>query len=198
MIISLLSTLHLIPSPMTSSFLHTPANRFLWPQPTWQTCLPDNHAFKVSWRSFVELSPSSYSFLVQHDKAGAHFEGNNVIVQSSFIEPNPLDTFFHYLLSWDFHFPTHPQPWAPWCFHATSWLVSWASSPFPLLLNWRLLHVHHGATFPAAAGVPASQTQAIGGWHSTTFKQYIQHHPIVLQALIFHGCAIHDLPFAAL
>ena len=52
-----------------------------------------------------------------------------------------------------------------------------------------------GATSMSAAGVPASQIQAIGRWRSDTFKHYIHRHLTLLQAVLFHGRSIHDPPF---
>ncbi|KAF8547081.1 hypothetical protein OG21DRAFT_1490536 [Imleria badia] len=73
---------------------------------------PDNPALcsfsKVSWRSSVEITLMSYSFLVCWDKVDSRFEGSKVIVHHSMLEPNPLKTFSRYLTARDTHFPLHP------------------------------------------------------------------------------------------
>ena len=164
---------------------------------------PDNPALqsfsKISWRASVTLSPTSYSFDLRRHKVDARFEGSTVVVQQSAVEPDPLDTFTRYLNSRDSRFPLHPQ----------LWLRNDGSTP---LRSWFLRRLHHffpqsigghslragGATSLAAAGVLTSQIQSIGRWKSTAFERYIRRHPTVLQALIFHGRAVHDPPFAAI
>ena len=76
---------------------------------------PDNPALqsfsKISWRSSVTLSPTSYSFDLRRNKVDAHFEGSTVVIQQSAVQPDPLATFTRYLNSRDARFPLHPQLW---------------------------------------------------------------------------------------
>ena len=64
-----------------------------------------------------------------------------------------------------------------------------------VLLEGHSMHAG-GAISLAATGVPPVQIQAIGRWKLDTFKHYIHHHPMLLQAVLFHGQSIHDPPFA--
>ena len=50
------------------------------------------------------------------------------------------------------------------------------------------------ATSLPAAGGPPSEIQAIGQWKSDSFECYIRRHSTLLQAVLFHGQSIHDLP----
>ncbi|KAG2064797.1 hypothetical protein BDR04DRAFT_1034359, partial [Suillus decipiens] len=49
-----------------------------------------------------------------------------------------------------------------------------------------------GATSLTAAGVPASEIQAISHWSSDSFQIYIHKNPTLLHALIFNGQSAHD------
>ena len=51
---------------------------------------------KLSLRTSVALTPSSYSFLIQREKSDDHYEGNRVVVSSSLLEPDPLFLFKTY------------------------------------------------------------------------------------------------------
>ena len=162
---------------------------------------PDNSALQsfseVSWRSSVQLTPSSYSFQIRRDKVDTHFEGTKVVIQHSPIEPDPFDTFTCYLCSCDACFPLHPQLWlrSDGSMPVRSWFLCCLHAFFPRSIGGHSLRAG-GATSLTAAGVPSSQIQAIGHWKSAAFEHYIRWHPTVLQALIFHGRGIHDPPFA--
>ena len=112
---------------------------------------PDNTALqsfsKVSWRSSVQLTPTSYSFEIRRDKVDTRFEGSKVVIQHSALEPDPLDTFTRYLYSRDARFPLHPQ----------LWLRSDGSMP---LHRWFLRRLH--VFFP----------RSIGG-HSPCWRGYL-------------------------
>lgn len=155
-----------------------------------QSCL------KISWRHSVTISDSFYQFSIPHSKSDTHFEGDLVIIQHSHLNPNPLEIFLSYLACRDLQFNLFPHLWlkANGSPPRRSWFLHRLHSFFLQSIGSHSMQAG-GVTSLAAAGVPPSQIQAIGWWHSATFERYIHRHPTLLQAVLFQGRSVHDLPF---
>jgi len=153
---------------------------------------------KLSLRTSVTITPTSYSFLIQREKSDDHYEGNRVAVSSSLNEPDPLSLFKSYLASRDHYFPLHPLLWirSNGTTPTRSWFIRHLASLFPNSNFSGHSMRAGGATSLAAAGVPPDRIRAIGRWRSPAWERYIRKNPALLQALLFHGRSIHDPPFA--
>lgn len=66
---------------------------------------------KISCRRTVQLSPSSYKFMLPYHKGDRFFSGNDVLVTSASWDPNPLPHFTAYLTSRNTMFPLHSALW---------------------------------------------------------------------------------------
>jgi len=159
--------------------------------------LRDSSTFSL--RSSVRISPTELSFLLQHQKTDSQFEGDRVVIPHSVIPPDPLALFRTYLVARDSRFPLHPHLWvrADGSHPARSWFVRRLHLLFPSYEVSGHSMRAGGATSLAAAGVPPDRIRALGRWRSAAWECYVRKSPALLQTLLFHGCALHDPPFAA-
>lgn len=154
---------------------------------------------KLSLRTSVTTTATTFSFLLQREKSDDRYEGNRIVVSSSITEPDPFFLFNAYLTSRDHHFPLHPLLWlrSDGTVPTRSWFIRRLSSVFRLdNVSGHSMRAG-GATSLAAAGVPPDRIQAIGRWRSSAWQRYVRKNPALLQALLFHGRSIHNPPFAA-
>ncbi|KAG1893222.1 uncharacterized protein F5891DRAFT_918980, partial [Suillus fuscotomentosus] len=115
---------------------------------------------KLSQHHSVCLDTDHFSFLLPHDKANIRFEGNQVLIQHSVGEDDPLTPFATYLNMRNCKFPLQPF----------LWLCSNGRPPSRVWFIRRLCHFFDariaghslragGATSFAAAGVPLASIQ---------------------------------------
>ncbi|OBZ77411.1 hypothetical protein A0H81_02296 [Grifola frondosa] len=152
---------------------------------------------KLALRHHIALEAATYSFLLPSHKADPLFEGNLVIVQAVQDSPDPRSAFALYLSSRDALFPFRPELWlrASGTVPTRAWFVHRLRTFFPISAN---ISGHSlragGATSLAEAGVPPTVIQSLGRWSSDAWQAYIRKHPVVLNALLFSGRALHDGP----
>lgn len=152
----------------------------------------------LSSRSSVLLDASSFTFTVPQRKSDTRYKGHSVCITRSSLPDDPHSIFSQYLAFRDALFPLHPSLWV--CGSGVIPTRTWFLARFCSIFPDPSLGGHSlrsgGATSLAAAGVPPSQIQAIGGWSSSAWQRYVRKHPVLLQTLLFHGRPIHDPPFS--
>jgi len=137
-----------------------------------------------------------YSFLLLRDKADIHFEGNQVLIQRSEGDDDPLAPFVAYLNMHDARFPLQPFLWlrSTGTPPMRAWFIRRLRAFFPASIAGHSLRAG-GATSLAAANVPPASIQRIGRWRSSTWERYVRKNPVLLQTMLFHGqVSVHDLP----
>ncbi|KAL4062608.1 hypothetical protein V8B97DRAFT_235710 [Scleroderma yunnanense] len=155
---------------------------------------------QLSSRSSVHFDVSSFSFMVPRRKSDLFHEGDTVRIVSAPLSDDPHSLFLQYLAYRDASFPLHPLLWirADCSLPTRAWFLARFRAVFPdPSLGGHSLR-SGGATSLAAAGVPPSQIQAIGGWSSSEWQRYVRKHPVLLQTLLFHGRPLYDSPCASL
>lgn len=151
---------------------------------------------KLSLRHSVRVDANFYSFLLPRDKADIHFEGNQVLVQRSTGDDDPLAPFVAYLNMRDVTFPLQPFLWLRSSGRppTRAWFIRRLRTFFATSIAGHSMRAG-GATSLAAASVPPASIQRIGRWRSSTWERYVRKNPVLLQTLLFHGqVSIHDLP----
>jgi hypothetical protein len=160
---------------------------------------PDVHELqdyaKLSLRHAVHVDEHHFSFLLPRDKADIHFEGNQVLIQHSAGEDDPLAPFVSYLGMRDLKFPLQPFLWlrANGTPPTRGWFMHRLHTFFPSSIAGHSMRAG-GATSLAAASVPPPSIQHIGRWCSSTWECYVRKNPVLLQAMLFHGqVSVHDV-----
>jgi hypothetical protein len=151
---------------------------------------------KLSLRHSVHIDATHYSFLLPRDKADIHFEGNQVLIQRSAGDDDPLTPFVKYLGMRDVMFPLQPFLWlrANGSPPTRAWFMRRMRALFPTSIAGHSMRAG-GATSLAAASVPPASIQRIGRWRSSTWERYVRKNPVLLQAMVFHGqVSVHDVP----
>ncbi|PIL25318.1 hypothetical protein GSI_13207 [Ganoderma sinense ZZ0214-1] len=140
---------------------------------------------KLSLRTSVELSPSSFSFLLHSHKSDRFFDGDRVLVDRDLSGASSLQAFNTYLSSRDAKFPFHPQLWLRdnGSVPTRRWFISRLRHFFPADISGHSMR-SGGATALAVAGVPSSSIQAIGRWSSNAWQLYIRKHPVIVHAQV--------------
>ncbi|CAL1707955.1 unnamed protein product [Somion occarium] len=156
----------------------------VWPD---QTHLRDTR--KLSLRHLVDITDSSYSFLLPSHKADAFFEGNRILVHTTLRTPHALPAFTSYLRSRDHLFPCRPELWlqSNGSIPTRSWFIACLKYFFPHDVAGHSLR-SGGATFLAECGAPPSLIQAAGRWTSEAWQAYIRKHPLLMNSLLFAQC----------
>jgi hypothetical protein len=159
-----------------------------------EMAFPDNlkvqNYKKVTLRHTVDISPTSYSFLLPGHKADRFFEGNTIIIQKDFGCPqtDPHKIFTRYLSSHDSLHPFKPdlELWLRQSgkVPTRSWFMRQLGKFFPKNIGGASMRAG-GATALAETGVAPHIIQAIGRWASSTFQIYIRKNPVILQALLY-------------
>jgi hypothetical protein len=141
---------------------------------------------KVTLRHTVNISSTSYSFLLPGHKADRFFEGNTVIIQKDSLQTDPYNIFNQYLSSRDSIHPFKPELWLRQSGNVPtrSWFMRRLRKFFPKDIGGASMRAG-GATALAEAGVAPYIIQATGRWASVTFQIYIRKNPVVLQALLY-------------
>lgn len=158
---------------------------------------PDNPQLqlrqKLSLRTSVCTSQTNHSFVLQMHKVDPQFEGATIVIQRSLIHPDPHKIFLDYLTSRDSLFPFHSTLWlrSTGAVPTRAWFLTRLRKFFPPSIAGHSLR-SGGATSLAAAGVPASEIQAIGRWSSDSFRSYIRKNQTLLIAIVFNGRSAHD------
>ncbi|KAF8233343.1 hypothetical protein L208DRAFT_1556783 [Tricholoma matsutake] len=151
---------------------------------------PDHKNLQDYWKiilcNSVRINQNSFEFFLPGHKADCFFKGNEVIIQATECDNNPLSLFITYLCICDQRFPFQPELWLR------------EDSSIPTRSRFiRRLHHHFasdvgghsmcagGAMALAEAGIPPHMIQAIGCWSSEAFQIYIRHHPVLLASLLF-------------
>ncbi|KAI9056379.1 hypothetical protein FKP32DRAFT_1585757 [Trametes sanguinea] len=150
---------------------------------------------KLTLRTTVRLSPSSYEFTLPSHKADPFFEGSRVIVRASVTAPNPHHFFSEYLTQRDHRFPLRSELWLKHSgdIPTRAWFMSRMRKLFPRDVAGHSMRAG-GATSLAAAGVPPATIQALGRWSTDTWIAYIRKHPALLSAMLTDGRSLHDGP----
>ena len=150
---------------------------------------PDAHNLrtyrKVTRRTTVLTTPSSYSFLLHSHKSDKTFDGDRVLIDADVSGQQPLDAFATYLTTCDHRFPFHSELWlrADATIPTCAWFMRRLRAFFPADISGHSMR-SGGATALAVAGVPASQIQAIGRWSSDSWQVYVRKHPVIIHALM--------------
>jgi hypothetical protein len=161
-----------------------------------ELCWPDNWALqsfeKISKCHTVKWPPGAYQFFLPGHKADKFFKGNQIIVQHSDTPTDPYKPFLTYLKLRDSLFPFNLELWltddgtVPTC----SFFITCLHALFNTSIVGQSMHVG-GPTSLAEAGVSPHIIQAIGQWKSDTWQIYVCKNPVLIQAMIFGGKAIH-------
>ncbi|KAI5987696.1 hypothetical protein EDD15DRAFT_2110077, partial [Pisolithus albus] len=127
---------------------------------TWPDKTEQRDYSKLSWRHSVILEAESYQFILGWEKSDTHFEGNKVVVQRSASQPDPVETFTHYLITHDQLFPCCPQLWLrrDGSVPLHGWFVRKLHTFLPSSISGHSMRAG-GTTSLAAAGVPPAQIQ---------------------------------------
>ncbi|KAG1799971.1 hypothetical protein EV424DRAFT_1274656, partial [Suillus variegatus] len=106
------------------------------------------------------LDVDYYSFLLLRDKADIHFEGNQVLIQRSEGDDDPLAPFVAYLNMHDARFPLQPFLWlrSTGTPPMRAWFIRRLRAFFPASIAGHSLRAG-GATSLAAANVPPASIQ---------------------------------------
>nr|VWP00839.1 Cysteine protease [Ganoderma boninense] len=150
---------------------------------------------KLSLRTSVEASPTTFSFLLHSHKSDKFFDGDRVLIDRQLAGQAPLDAFTAYLSSRDTNFPFHPQLWlkANGTSPTRRWFITRLKTFFPADVSGHSMR-SGGATALAVAGVPASSIQAIGRWSSDAWQLYIRKHPVLVHASMLAEQLTHTPP----
>jgi len=145
---------------------------------------------KTTLRHTVDLTPSSYAFLLPGHKADRFFHGSQVLIHQQLptilaSSSSPIDVFKNYLSSRDKRFPFNPELWLreDGSIPLRSWFMRRLRVYLPTCYGGHSLRAG-GATALAGAGVPPHLIQAAGRWSSETFQVYIRTHPMLLASLL--------------
>lgn len=151
---------------------------------------PDNKSLqdyrKVMMCHTVHLHDDSFDFHLPGHKADCFFEGNQVIIQRTTTNDDPLSAFINYLSSRDHLFPFSPKLWlrSDGSIPTRGWFLRRLHKHFPTDVGGHSMRAG-GATALAEAGLPPHIIQAIGRWSTEAFQIYIRKHPVLLAALLF-------------
>ena len=157
-----------------------------------EMAFPDNLKIqnykKVTLRHTVDISPTSYSFLLPGHKADRFFEGNTIIIQkdTEYPQNDPHKIFTRYMSSRDSLHPFKPELWLRQSgkVPTRSWFMRQLRKFFPKNIGGASMRAG-GATALAETGVAPHIIQAIGRWASPAFQIYIRKNPVILQALLY-------------
>ncbi|PIL32091.1 hypothetical protein GSI_06796 [Ganoderma sinense ZZ0214-1] len=150
---------------------------------------------KLSLRTTVQTTPSTFSFLLHSHKSDKFFDGDRVLIDRKLSSSPPLDAFASYLASRDSRFPFHPQLWlrANGTSPTRRWFITRLKSFFPDDVSGHSMR-SGGATALAIAGVPSPSIQAIGRWSSDAWQVYIRKHPVLVHASMLAEQLTHAPP----
>ncbi|KAG2738749.1 hypothetical protein P692DRAFT_201675228, partial [Suillus brevipes Sb2] len=126
----------------------------------WPDVLELQDYAKLSLRHSVHVDEHHFSFLLPWDKADIHFEGNQVLIQRSAGEDDPLAPFVSYLGMRDLKFPLQPFLWlrASGSPPTRGWFMRRLRAFFPSSIGGHSMRAG-GATSLAAASVPPASIQ---------------------------------------
>jgi hypothetical protein len=162
-----------------------------------ELCWPDNRALqsfeKISKRRTVKWPAGAYQFFLPGHKADKFFEGNQIVIQRSDTPTDPYKPFLTYLKSRDSLFPFNPELWLmdDGTVPTRSFFITRLRALFDTSIAGQSMRAG-GATSLAEAGVSPHIIQAIGRWKSDTWQIYVRKNPVLIQAMIFGGKAIHE------
>ena len=162
-----------------------------------ELCWPDNPALqnfeKVSKRRTVKWLEHRYQFTLPGHKGDKFFEGNEIIIQKSNNSTDAYGPFLKYLRSRDTLFPYNPELWlrSNGSIPTRSFFITRIHSLFDSSISGHSMRAG-GATSLAEAGVSPNIIQAIGRWKSDAWQIYVRKNPVLIQAMIFGGRAIHE------
>lgn len=140
---------------------------------------------RVISRGSVELTPSTFCFLLPAHKADRFFEGSRIVITQRNQVPDPIPVCKAYLRARDQLFPFFPPLWL-------------RSNGTPPTRSWFLRRLHQlgnpalgghslragGATDLALHGTSLQVIQAAGRWASESFQIYIRRNPFLMNAVI--------------
>jgi hypothetical protein len=140
---------------------------------------------KVSLRSSVVSSPSSFCYILQTHKADRFFEGNKLICDKQDKLHDPVEPFNRYLSSRDALHPYHAPLWlrSDGSVPTRSWFIKRMRHYFPPEIAGQSMRAG-GATALAEEGALPHIIQAAGRWASEAFQLYIRKNPLLLHAMI--------------
>ncbi len=150
---------------------------------------PDNPKLrtfrKLTLRTSVQVTPTSFSFLLHSHKSDKFFDGDRVLLDQELTGTTPIDLFTRYLAYRDSAFPFHSHLWlkADGSIPTRRWFIQRLRHFFPSDVSGHSMR-SGGATAFAVAGVPAASIQAIGRWSSDAWQLYIRKHPVLVHALM--------------
>lgn len=152
---------------------------------TWPDNIKLRESKKLVARSSVTMSESMCGYTLPAHKGDSLFEGSKILISTRDNSLNPIAFFRAYLASRDSLFPYLPQ-------------LFLTTSGAPPTCHWFLSRLNRyindnvsghslrsgGATYFASCGWSDDRIQALGRWHSDTFRIYIRKNPVVLQVLL--------------
>ena len=158
---------------------------------------PDNknlqNPTKVSKRTSVEASSTSFHFFLPGHKADKFFEGNKILLSNITQNIDIFQHFASYLNSRDHLHPFSSPLWLRknGCIPTRSFFIERLCRHFDHNVGGQSMRAG-GATSLAENGVPPSLIQAIGRWSSDTFRIYVRKNPVLIQAML-HSKSISNV-----
>jgi hypothetical protein len=153
---------------------------------------PDNKRLrdyrKVIMCSSINISSTSFSFILPDHKADRLFEGSQILIQSTHLGDDAWQPFTRYLVVRDRAFPLHAELWLKedGTIPTRTWFLSRLCRHLSGNIGGQSLCAG-GATALAEAGIPPYMVQAIGRWSSDAFQIYNCRHPVLLAALVYRS-----------
>ncbi|KIL58038.1 hypothetical protein M378DRAFT_53549, partial [Amanita muscaria Koide BX008] len=140
---------------------------------------------RVISRGTVELTPTTFCFLLPAHKADRFFEGSRIVITGRNRVPNPIPLCSAYLRARDQLFPFHPQLWLCRSGHppTRAWFLRLLHRVCDPALGGHSLRAG-GATDLALNGTSLDIIQAAGRWASESFRIYIRRNPFLMDAVI--------------